>query len=727
MKTSRRLFLQLSLALGGGLTIGFSSTAKAQDAVAIGNYITIKPDGKIIILAKNPEIGQGIKTALAMIIADELDADWNDVTVETAPVDEARFGPQRAGGSMAITLNWTLMRQVGASARLVLLQAAASRLNVPISELTTSEGRIIHSPSGRSLSYGDVASEAASLPAPALSEVKLKSPSEFNIIGTPRQGVDNAKVLTGEPIFGIDMELPGLKYAVLLKAPVYGAKIKSFDIDHAKTLSGVENVFVIEGKEGTHGLKPSIALIGTNWWLLNNAKQQLNVEWDDAFGEAHDSAIYDAKAHELLSSAGEVIVNNGNVENAIAEAKYKVEANYTTPFLAHITMEPQNCTALVTGDSIEIWAPTQNPMPGARLVNQQLGFALDKIKINMRRAGGGFGRRLENDYIVEAAAIAKLSGLPIKLLWSREDDIGYDFYRSGNYHHLSAGINAEGMINYYNVHGVTFSVGGRVAQGASINGNPIPPFFSPNYKFEQSLIETIIPTGFMRAPTSNSIAFVHESFIDELAHASNQDPLAFRLKHLVNGTTPNIPTSFDNLPPQPQFNPHRMKEVLQRVAEISNWGANRPRRGIGYGLACYFCHRGYFAHVAKVKVMADGTWRVLKVWAVGDVGSVIVNPSGARSQVEGSIIDGIGQMLNEVRFEKGHAKPNNLYDFKLMRIKDAPKIEVGFITNENDPTGLGEPALPPIIPAVANAIFAASGARIRNLPLTPEKILAAKS
>jgi isoquinoline 1-oxidoreductase beta subunit len=476
-------------------------------------------------------------------------------------------------------------------------------------------------------------------------------------------------------------------------------------------MPGVTDVFILKGTDW-HGLQDGIAILAKSWWYAQNARTALEPVWDDAVGAPHDSAIYLEKAKALVKGTGEVKQQSGDIDAALKSAAKMVDAFYDVPFLAHVPMEPQNCTARVTASGVEIWAPTQVPNDGKALVGKTLGVPPETVNVHMRRAGGGFGRRLENDYMAEVAAIAQKAGKPVKLVWSREDDVAHDFFRPGCYHNLRAGVDAAGKLTAYACHSVTFSRDGQVAQGAGIDGNAFAPLVTPNFRLEQSLIETTIPTGYLRAPSSNALAFVHESFWDEIAHAAGQDPVAFRLAQLDA-----------HLNDKANYNPARMRAVLQTVAKRSNWGKTKLPKGEGLGVATYFSHRGYFAEVAQVRVADDGQWRVLKVWAVGDVGSHIINPTGALNQVEGSVMDGIGSMEAEITFEKGRAVQSNFHEIPMMRMPKAPQVDVHFVTSDFPPTGLGEPALPPVIPAVANAIFAATGIRIRKLPILPETLI----
>ncbi|MBP2161710.1 MULTISPECIES: xanthine dehydrogenase family protein molybdopterin-binding subunit [Asticcacaulis] len=721
---SRRFVLMAGVAAGGGLMLGLSPDAEAAASAAIGNYITIHPDNTVTILAKNPEIGQGIKTMLPMLIAEELDVDWGQVKIETSPADEKRFGAQFAGGSASTPMNWDNHRKVGAAGRSMLVAAAAAQLKVPVDSLTTSKGQVIHKASGKKLTYGSLAGAAAKLPVPDLNTVKLKDAKDYTIIGKAKGGTDSARVLKGEPIFGIDKTLPGMKYAVYVKAPVYGAKLKSADFDAVKAMPGITDVFALDGGSDFHGLRPGVAIVAKSWWYAKAAREALKPVWDDAHGAPHDSGTYAEKAKALLAGKGTVSKNTGDVDAAFDKAAKVTEATYEVPFLPHAPMEPQNCTAQPTADGgMEIWAPTQLPNSGKELVGKTIGVAADKVVVHMQRCGGGFGRRLENDYMAEAAAIAKKLNGPVKVVWTREDDLAYDYFRPGAYQVVRAGLDAGGATTAYHTRAVTFGQGDKPAQGAATEGYAFQGL-APNYRHEQALIDTIIPTGYLRAPVSNGMCFVHESFWDEIAHAAGKDPVASRLEVLEAHLKDPRPS--DNWGNQSTYNPARAKAVLEQVAQRSGWGKTKLPKGVGMGVATYFCHLGHFAEVAKVKVEDDGNWRVLKVWVVGDVGSTIINPSGARNQVEGSVIDGIGELSQAITFAKGSAQELNFDAVPMIRMSQAPQIDVHFHLSEFAPTGLGEPALPPVLPAVTNAIFAACGARIRSLPLTVENIQAAR-
>lgn len=547
--------------------------------------------------------------------------------------------------------------------------------------------------------------------------MRLKDPKDFRIIGRAIGGVDNQKVVTGQPLFGIDVTVPGMLHAVFEKAPVFGAKVASANLDEVRALPGVRKAFVVDGGTALNGLLGGVAIVADTWWNARSARNRLRVTWADHPTASQSSASFKARAEEFFAQAPQrVLRNDGDVTAALAGSK-RVEATYEYPFLAHATLEPQNCTARFDDGKLEIWAPTQNPQSGRQLVATTLGVRPEDIAIHIVRSGGGFGRRLNNDYMVEAAWIAREAGAPVKLLWTREDDIRHDFYRPAGFHRLSGAVDAQGRLAAWQDHFVSFGEGEGFAPSANISPGEFPAAFVPNFALGVSTMPLGVPTGFLRAPGSNALSFVFQSFIDELAHAAGRDPVQFR-RDLLAAFTPLPPAPGQRGGPQ-YLNPERMRGVLDLVAEKSGWGTRPLPRGTGMGVAFHFSHRGYFAEVVQVTVSRQGQLKVDKVWAAGDVGSHIINPSGAVNQVQGSVLDGIGEALaQEVVIEGGAARQSNFHDFPLLRLVQAPPVEVHFRTTDFAPTGMGEPALPPVVPALTNAIFAATGKRVRSLPLS---------
>ena len=719
-RTSRRDFLTAGAAAGGGLLLTFglpslgNATAMGEPEAAtatLNAYVRIAPDGIVTIISKNPEIGQGIKTMLPMLIAEELDVDWKQVRIEQALLNPTHYGRQVAGGSMATPLEWEPMRKVGAAARQMLMTAAARRWKVAETECETVSGQVLHKPTGRSLSYGTLATEAATLPVPDLNSLKLKEPKDYKIIGYSVPDIDSPLVVKGEPLFGIDKVVPGMLYAVLQKCPVFGGKVVSANLDVVKSLPGVRDAFVVAGGTDLNGLMPGVAIVADNWWRAEKARQKLEVKWDEGATIQQGSESFARQAAELGGKAPTLILrNDGDVTAALNAAARVVEAAYAYPFIAHAALEPMNCTAHVQDGKAEIWAPTQNPAPGRTLVAKTLALDERDIVVHMTRVGGGFGRRLANDYMVEAAWISKVAGLPVKLVWNRADDIQHDFYRPGGWHFLKGGLDANGKLVAWQQHFVSFGRNGKFAPSADLSADTFPAGRVANLSYGASLIELGVPTGPLRAPGDNALAFVFQSFIDELAHEAGKDPLQFQIDLL--GKDELLPGRGAG------FSTARARGVLEKVREVSGWGQRKLPDRVGQGVAVYYCHLGYFAEVVEAAVAPDGTVIINKVWAVGDIGSPVINPSAAVNMTQGGILDGFTEALHQqITIENGRVVQGNFDTFPLLRISQAPPIEVHFLTTDNPPTGLGEPPLPAAIPALCNAIFAATRKRIRTLPI----------
>ena len=717
LNLDRRAFLKVTALAGGGLLLSpvlepfAGATAAEAEAAALGAFIRIASSGAITIVAKNPEIGQGVKTMLPMVIADELGADWKDVRIEQADFDPTRYGEQFAGGSRATPNNYDNHRRVGAAGRQLLIAAAAATWNVPESECVAAASAVTHTPSKRKLSFGKLAARAATLPAPDLKTVTLKDPKDFTIIGKPARGVDTPSIVTGKPLYGIDVRVPGMLYAVFEKCPVFGGKVASANLDVVKAQPGVRHAFVVEGGTALNGLLGGVAIVADTWWAAQRARQKLEVQWNESAAKDLSSASLATRAAELgAGPPARVLRKDGDVSAALASAAKTVRAAYTYPFLLHASLEPQNCTAKVENGKVEFWSTTQTPAPGRTLVAQTLGVAEADISIHMVRAGGGFGRRLSNDYLVESAWIAREAKAPVKLLWSREDDIRHDFYRPAGWHHLEAGLDASGKLVSWRDHFVTFGEGDRFASSSGIQPFEFPARFVPNFELATSVMPPLIPTGALRAPGSNALAFVFQSFLDELALAAGADPVRFRLDLLGE---PRVVQETDG---RGVFHAGRMRNVLEAVAQRSGWGRRTLPPGGGLGVAFHYSHQGYFASVVEVRVNEHAV-RVEKVWLVGDVGSQIINPMNAPHHVQGAVLDGLGQVMQEITIEKGRTVQSNLSEYPLLRHSQAPPVDVHFVLSENPPTGMGEPALPPVIPALCNAIFAATGKRVRELPI----------
>lgn len=734
---ARRDFLRTSAVASGGLVLGFyfnvasgagHGVAKPGQVAESGEFrpnafIRIAPSGKVTLISKQPEIGQGIKTSLPMIIAEELEVDWRDVEIVQGDLDPI-YGSQSAGGSRSTPTNYEEFHKLGATARTLLIQAAALTWKLPADDLLAQDSAVHHPASGRKLDYGQLAAIAAKLPVSPADQVRLKNPLDFKLLGTRIGGVDNPGIVTGKPLFGIDVDLPGLLYATYVKSPAFAGKVVSANLDDIKKLPGVRDAFVIEGTANLKGLLPGVAIIADSTWAAFSARKQLKVVWDEGKVAEQSWAGFANRAEALFRQpGGEVLRNDGDVETALAGAAKTVEASYRYPFISHASIEPQNATAWFKDGGIEIWAPTQNPEAGQKIVTEVLGIPKEKITLHIARSGGGFGRRLIPDYIIEAAAIAQRVKGPVKLTWTREDDLQHDQYRAGGFHYLRGGVDGSGKLTAWHNHFVTFShpvfKDGKatleLGSGANLSGDEFPGRWVQNCRIEQTPLESGIPMGPWRAPRSNVLAWVFHSFIDELAHAAGRDPLAFRLEILGDkGFLPG--TGEQGIP----YDVNRMKHVLQHVAEKAEWGKKTFPRGQGQGIAFHFSHRGYIAQVAEVTVSKDGKLKVDRVVVSTDIGAQIVNLSGAENQVQGSVVDGLGAlMFQALNIEKGRIVESNFGDYPMIRIADAPtRIDVHFLKTDFPVTGLGEPALPPLAPAVCNAIFAATGKRVRELPLS---------
>jgi isoquinoline 1-oxidoreductase beta subunit len=734
-RVGRRQFLRASALVGGGVLLAgylepFAGAGALAESIGAAGaapdfvpnaYIRIAPSGIVTITAKNPEIGQGMKTTLPMLIADELDVDWKDVRIEQASLDTNAFQNQWAGGSTATPTNWLPMRRVGAGARAMLVSAAAQTWNVSESECETRSGSVYHRASGRSVRYAELGEKAATIPAPDLEKVPLKDPSQFKIIGTRVPGVDNRAIVTGKPIFGIDVVVSGMQYAVFEKCPVFGGKAVSANLDEIKKEHGVRQAFLVEGGTQLAGLLSGVAIIADSWWYAKNARQKLKVTWNEGATAEQSSIGFAAKAAELSKQpAHRTLRKDGDVDAALAGAKV-LRAEYFYPFISHAPLEPQNTTASFNNGKLEIWSPSQTPAAGRTLVARTLGMREEDITIHLTRTGGGFGRRLNNDYMVEAAWLAKQAGVPVKLLWTREDDIRHDFYRPAGFHYFAGGVDASGKLVALRDHFVSFGEGDRFAPSAGITANEFPARYIPNCEILASVMPLGVPTGALRAPQSNGLSFAFQSFLDELAYAGGKDPLQFRLELLANTPIADPPPAPGQQAPPPgfAFDAARMRGVLELVAERSAWGKQKLPRGTGRGVAFYFSHRGYFAEVVQATVSKAGALKVDKIWVAGDVGSQIINPGNAENQVQGAALDGLAEALGqEITIDRGRAVQSNFHDFKLLRHVQATPVEVHFKISNNPPTGLGEPALPPVPPALCNAIFAAVGKRVRTLPLS---------
>ena len=743
---SRRGFMQASAAVGGGLFLAFgllgSDKAEAQQAGGggarpagpppgpafnPGAYVKIAPDGKITLYSKNPEIGQGIKTAFGVILAEELDAKWSDVTVEQAPINSAVYGNQFAGGSLSIPMAFTSLRQAGAGARAMLIAAAAQQWGVPASECTASDSTVKHAASNRTLGYGALATAAAASPVPAVTDLKLKDRKDWKLMGKRTTGVDNLKLVTGQPLFGVDMQLPNMKVAVFEKCPAVGGKVASANLEEIRKLPGVVDAFVLEGTNKVSEVMPGVAIVADNTWAAFSAKKKLKVTWDETNASRDSWTDFTAKAKETAKGTGaQELRKAGDVDAALKGAKTNVEAFYTFGFISHANLEPQNTTAWYQkdpeGDKLEIWGSVQIP-DGARTTAAAVcGVPPARATMHQLRVGGGFGRRLMQEFVSEAALISKQAGgVPVKLMWTREDDMGHDWYRPGGFHAFKGGLDEKGKLVAWSGHVISFSdstPGGnkRAVQGGGWpSPGEFPADYTPNYRLAQTLTEFHIPCGPWRAPGSNTAAWVVQSFMHELSTAANRDHAEFLIETFSNKQPPaaGAPAGFGG-----GLVPERAIATIKAAVERSGYGKPLPK-GHYHGLAFHFSHQGHIAEVAEVSVTKDKKVKVHKMTVVADIGPV-VNLSGAENQVQGCVVDAISTMSQEIIIENGRPQQKNFDTYKLARMSHAPVVDVHFLDTNYPPTGVGEPAFPPAVPAICNAIYAATKHRIRTLPITRE-------
>jgi isoquinoline 1-oxidoreductase beta subunit len=706
----RREFLKVSALAGGGLLIatafGLGRSAAKASAVAGADadfapnaFISISSTGVISLIAPNSEMGQGAKTALPMILAEELDVPWSSVRVTQGDLNPA-YGRQAAVGSGSTPSNYAPLRHAGATARTMLVAAAAGFWGVPTGECITESGTVSHPPSRRRLSYGQLAAKAATLTLPA--DVTLKDPKDFKLIGTRVPGIDNLNVVTGKPLFGIDQQLPGMVYAAYVKCPVFGGRVIGANLDQIKTMPGIRDAFVLRG---ITGLNPGIAVVADSTWHAFNAAQKVEVEWDTGPGPLPSSAAMAGQAEKLRAAAPAAA--------ALPEGARAIEAVYHYPFLAHATLEPQNCTALFKQGKMEMWCPTQMPGAGHRLVTRGLGLEGSHVIVHVTRIGGGFGRRGSNEFSLEVAAIAqKLEGVPVKLTWTREQDFAHDNYRSNGWHRFRAGLDRAGKLVALHDSFVKMQGGPGDMTAEAFPFNAVP-----GAAVHSSKITPTVPTGYWRAPGDNGNTWATQCFLDELAAEAGRNPLHFTLDLLRSMPAPRAPAAARRGERGGRFVPSKMIAVLEQAAERAEWGKKLPR-GQGQGLAITHTNNAYVAIVAEVAVTEQGELSILKLTAVVDAG-MIINLSSAENQVQGAMHDGISAAwFQKLTIEKGAAAQTTFTSYPLMRIQDAPKsVSVHFIKSLSPPTGLGEPGLPPAAPALCNAIFAATGQRIRTLPI----------
>jgi isoquinoline 1-oxidoreductase subunit beta len=712
----RRSFIKSIALTGGGMMLGFSWLASCssnsgetlempEEWFEINGFLKIGENGVVTIMSPNPEIGQNVKTTMPMIVAEELDTDWNNVIVEQAPLNTDIFTRQLAGGSQAIRQGWKSLRMAGATARTMLKMAAANTWKVPVEEITTENGKIYHKSSGKEAGYGEMASTAAKIEVPA--EVKLKEVTNFKIVGTSRKNVDGKKIVTGKPLYGIDYTKEGMFIAMIAHPPAFGMKLKSVNDKFARSMPGIKDVFTFKTYKDDYKLAWSdvsaftelVAVVGNSTWEVLNAKKALKLEWETV-SELQSTSSYMERMNEMGAKPGTVVRKDGNPEDAFKNAAKTVEAIYTAPYLAHNTMEPMNFFAHVTKDKAELVGPIQTPEFMEKTVSARLGMPLEKIDIQMTRMGGGFGRRLYGHFLVEAAVISQKLEAPVKLIYTREDDMTFGTYRPAYHAYYRAALDTDNNL-------IAFQVRTGGMSDSPLRENRFPAGAVDNYLAERWVLDSNISTGAFRAPGSNFIAGAEQSFLDEVAEAAGKDPIQFRLELLKRAKENPVGENND-------YDADRYAGVLELVKEKSGWG--KKSDNIHRGVAAYFCHNSYVANVLDV-VLENGTPVIKKVYGAVDCG-IVVNPDAALNLIEGGFVDGIGNaMYGELTIKEGQPEQSNFDKYRIIRNGEAPKsIEVHFVENQIDPTGLGEPPFPPIMAALANALYKATGQRYYHQP-----------
>ncbi|HVF35877.1 MAG TPA: molybdopterin cofactor-binding domain-containing protein [Candidatus Saccharimonadia bacterium] len=732
----RRAFLAVALTSTGALLLSRHATALGEAATPVaggtqlGVFVRIEPDGDVVIGARGAEIGQGVMTSLPMLIAEELDVPWARVRVEQLPLglvptDAApgvtwKYGPQGAGGSTSIPEAWKDLRVAGAEARRLLVAAAAARWRVDPATLETRDGLVVHA-DGRTLAYGALVAEAAALPLPKDAPA-LKDPKKFRIVGTPVRVVDAREIVTGRARFGLDETLPGALVASIERCPYFDGELVSFDAGAAKKVPGVRDVVVLPGPKAgepyTLNLATGVAVLADDTWSALQGRRALKIDWSKGPHAAETSAALEQQADELLKGVGKRVRDDGDFDAARKAAARVVEATYHVPFVSHAPLEPQNACAHVEADRVTIVAPMQQPSGASRAANTITGIDRTKIEVRMTRVGGAFGRRLTNDFVAEAVLLSKITGKPVKVVWTREDDLHHDFFRPAGTHHLIATLDSDGGVTGYAHRLASASKYYRRADvkpedhsTAELYPDDFPAQLVPNLRIEWFGLKSGIARGSWRAPAHTANAFTVQSFLDEVAHAAKRDPLELRLALL--GAARELDYAQHG---GPKFDTGRLANVLEAAAKRIGWG-RKPAKGRGIGLACHFTFGGYAAHAIEVAVDAAGEVRIERCVCAVDVGRPI-NPLGLEAQMMGGTIDGLSTALNlEITIDGGRVVQDSFADYPLLRMAHAPDVEVVIVPSERDPSGAGEMGTPTLAPALCNAIFAATGVRIRRLPI----------
>ena len=683
-------------------------------------WVRITPDNRVTLILGKSEMGQGIMTALPMILAEELCVDWKNVKVEQAPTNPTIYD-LGTGGSGSVADSWLPLRRAGAAAREMLIAAAAEKWEVGAETCKAQDGQVVHGNPKRYVSYGKLVEAAAKLPIPNFNTVPLKNSDDFTLVGHDTRRYEIREKATGRAVFGIDSRVPGMLFAVVARCPVFGGKLVSFDATKAKAVPGVRDVIAFETSGRGASTTGGIAVLAVNSWAAMQGRKALEVKWDLGPAAKESSAGLHEQFLANAAKPGKIVRNDGDTDSALASSAKKIEAAYEFPFAAHACMEPMNCTVDIRPDGAEAWVPTQAPQWAQAVIAETAKLPPEKVIVHTTLMGGGFGRRYQADFVMEAAQVAKAAGKPVMVLWTREDDMQHDFYRPASYHKMQGALDANENLAAWKHFQTSTSIAAKwrqngmekPEQGEFGTGSTIP-YLTPNIRIEYTLAESSVPRAWWRSVEHSTSGFVVESFIDELATAAGQDPLAFRLK-LIGGDR-KIPL-FD-AEKEPPLDTARLKGVLQLAAEKAGWGKQLPK-GQGRGIAAFYSFNSYTAAVAEVSVKSGAVKLDRLVYAV-DCGRPI-NPEGVRAQVESAAIYGLSATsYGAITISGGRVEQANFNDYGMPRMNDAPKTEVHVVMSKEEPTGIGEPGLPVIAPAMSNAIFAATGKRLRRLPIQPQ-------